>query len=46
MVKFTEELGNSKERVRPEKVVHVEIVVVQCTWQLFMMVQPTRRDQE
>ena len=36
MAKFTEELGNSKEGVRPKKAIRVEIVVVQCTWQLFM----------
>lgn len=36
VAKFTVELGNSKEGVRPEEVVCVETIVVHCTWQLFV----------
>ena len=36
VAKFIEELGNSEEEVRPKEAMLVEMVVVQCTWQLFV----------
>jgi len=36
VAKFTKELGNSVEGVRLEEAMHVEIVVVQRTWKLFV----------
>lgn len=36
VAEFTEELENSKEGVRPEEAVHVETIVVQRTWKLFV----------
>lgn len=36
VAKFTVELGNSKEGVRPKEAVRVETIVVHCTWQLFV----------
>jgi len=36
VAKFTKELRNLEEGVRLEEAVYVEIVVVQCTWQLFV----------
>ena len=36
VVEFTEKLGSSEVGERPEGLVHVEMVIAQCTWQLFM----------
>ena len=36
VAKFTEELGDSEEGVKPEEALRVSLVEVQQVWQLFM----------